>query len=367
MSLVKYRILHIITSLRIGGAERMVSELLPRLCNRGHDVELLLFDGTHSLLYDRIEQEDIVIHTLGKGAMQMWNPLHIFRLRKFLRRKKFDIVHTHNTPCQLLTALAVGKDAPMLVTTEHNTFNRRRNWRWYAAIDRWMYGKYDYVICVGNKVKENLMSRLYKNVDSPNIVVVPNGIDLKRFTDTVLYSSKKRDEYIIIMVAAFRKQKDQPTLLRAMRYLPDNYMLWLAGDGEQKKECEKLADSLGISRRVSFFGDRADVPQLLATADVVVLSSHYEGMSLSCIEGMVSGKPFIASDVDGLHDILAGTGLLFPHEDHKRLAELIRQVCENKEYGLEVATRCREKAMQYDIENVVTGYEKIYYKLIERK
>ena len=141
MSLGKYRILYIITSLRIGGAERMVSELLPRLLNRGHNVEFLLFDGTRSSLYNRVEQEGITIHTLGKGAMQMWNPLHVFRLRKFLHQKKFDIVHTHNTPCQLLTALAAGKDAPMLVTTEHNTFNRRRNWRWYVAIDRWMYGR----------------------------------------------------------------------------------------------------------------------------------------------------------------------------------------------------------------------------------
>lgn len=364
---MQMKILHIITSLRIGGAERMVSELLPRLCNRGHDVKLLLFDGTRSSLYDHIEQEGIMIHTLGKGNMQMWNPLHVFRLRKFLHRKRFDIVHTHNTPCQLLTALAAGKNAPMLVTTEHNTFNRRRNWRWYSAIDRWMYGRYDYVICVGEKVKENLTTKLYKNVNSPNIAVVPNGIDLKRFTNTVLYSSKKKDEYIIIMVAAFRKQKDQPTLLRAMLYLPDNYTLWLAGDGEQKKECEKLANTLEINHRVRFLGDRTDVPQLLVTADVVVLSSHYEGFGLAIVEGMATGRPIIASDVDGLHDIVAGVGLLFPHKDHKRLAGLIRQVCENKEYGLEVAARCQKKAMQYDIENTVYGYEQIYDKLIQKE
>ena len=364
---MQMKILHIITSLRIGGAERMVSELLPRLRNRRHNVELLLFDGTRSSLYDHIEQEGIMIHTLGKGTMQMWNPLHVFRLRKFLHRKRFDIVHTHNTPCQLLAALAAGKNAPMLVTTEHNTFNRRRNWRWYAAIDRWMYGKYDYVICVGEKVKENLMARLYKNADSANIAVVPNGVDLKRFTDSVLYSSKKKDEYIIIMVAAFRKQKDQPTLLRAMQYLPDNYTLWFAGDGKQKKECERLVNTLGISRRVRFLGDRDDVLQLLVTADVVVLSSHYEGFGLAIVEGMATGKPVIASDVDGLHDIVAGAGLLFPHEDHKRLAELIRQVCENKEYGSEVAASCREKVMQYDIENTIYGYEKIYDKLMHRR
>ena len=361
------KVLHIITSLRSGGAERMVSELLPRLRNHRHNVELLLFDGTRSALYNCIEQEGILIHILGKGVMQMWNPLHVFRLRKFLHRERFDIVHTHNTPCQLLTALAAGKNASMLVTTEHNTFNRRYNWKWYDAIDRWMYGRYDYVICVGEKVKENLIARLYKNADSPNIAVVPNGIDLKRFTDTVLYSSRKKDEYIIIMVAAFRKQKDQPTLLRAMQYLPDNYMLWLAGEGKQKKECEKLANTLGINHRVRFLNDRVDVPQLLATADAVVLSSHYEGMSLACIEGMVSGKPFIASDVEGLHDIVEGAGLLFPHKDHKQLAKLIRQVCENKEYGSEVAARCRERAIQYNIVNTVSRYEHIYNKLMPRE
>ena len=365
------KILHIITSLRIGGAERMVSELLPRLCNRGHDVELLLFDGTRSSLYNRVEQEGITIHTLGKGAMQMWNPLYVFRLCKFLHRERFDIVHTHNTPCQLLTALAARKNAPMLITTEHNTFNRRRNWRWYAVIDRWMYGKYDYVICVGEKVKENLTTRLYKNINSANFAVVPNGIDLKRFTDavpyTLLYNPKKEDEYIIIMVAAFRKQKDQPTLLRAMQYLPDNYMLWLAGDGEQKKECEKLADSLGISRRVRFLGDRDDIPQLLATADVVVLSSHYEGFGLAIVEGMATGRPIIVSDVDGLHDIVAGAGLLFPHKDYKWLAGLIRQVCENKEFGLKIVKRCQTRAMQYDIKNTVSGYERIYNTLMWRK
>ena len=124
------KILHIITSLRIGGAEQMVSELLPRLLNRGHDVELLVFDGTRSSLYNRVDQKGITIHTLGEGTKQMWNPLHVFRLRKFLHRERFDIVHTHNTPCQLFTALVTRKNAPMFVTTEHNTFNRRRNWRW---------------------------------------------------------------------------------------------------------------------------------------------------------------------------------------------------------------------------------------------
>ena len=358
------KILHIITSLRTGGAERLVADLLPRLRDRGHHVELLLFDGTVTPLYEQLVREDIMIHSLGRSAVQMWNPLHVFRLRRFLRREKFDIVHTHNTPCQLLTALAAGKNAPMLVTTEHSTSNRRRNWWWSAAIDRWIYGRYDYVICVGEKVKENLTTRLCKNNNSPNIAVIPNGIELKRFADatpnTFLFGSNKEDEHIIIMVAAFRKPKDQPTLIRAMQHLPEDYRLWLAGDWTLRGDCEKLAASLGLNERVRFLGFRTDVPALLAASDVVVLSSHYEGMPLSAIEGMASGKPFIASDVDGLRDIVGGAGLLFPQGDDAKLAGLIRQVCEDRDYGASVAAHCRERAMCYDIMHTVSEYERLY-------
>ena len=368
MSCDKYRILHIITSLRTGGAEQLVTDLLPRLHDRGHRAELLLFDGTRTPLYEQLEQQGITIYSLGCGARQMHNPLHLFRLGKYLRKERFDIVHTHNTPCQLLTALAAGKEAPALVTTEHNTFNRRRNWRWYAALDRRMYRRYSHIICVGEKTRHNLEKRLSAGPDAPAITTIPNGIDLDRFfqaeADTTLRTPEETDKKIIVMVAAFRPQKDQPTLLKAMQHLPGDYRLWLAGDGTEQTACKQLAGELGIGNRVRFWGIRSDIPALLAAADIVVLSSHYEGMPLSGIEGMASGKPFIASDVDGLREIAGEAGLLFPHGDSTGLAALIRQVCENPEYGADVAARCRKHVLQYDIGTVVSRYEQIYRNIL---
>lgn len=356
------RILHIITSLRTGGAERLLIDLLPCLQKRGHQVELLLFDGTHTPFYEQLEREGIIIHTLGKGFRNMYNPLHILRLRKFLKRP-FDIVHTHNTPCQLFTALACSDSGPMLITTEHSTFNRRRAWKWYGKIDRWMYGKYSHIICVSNEVKRNLEKALDDECLFKRVYVIPNGIDIQRFLTASFNETLRNrndEKFVIIMVGSFGKAKDQFTLIRAMKLLSDDYLLWLVGDGECRMNCESLVSKLGLNYRITFWGNRSDVPTLLATADVVALSSHYEGMPLSGIEGMCSGKPFIASDVDGLREIAGNAALLFPHEDARQLAVLIRQLCEDAKLYKQVAERCRERAMRYDIEYTVDGYEKIY-------
>lgn len=370
MSGNRFRIVHIITSLRFGGAERLVADMLPRMRERGHEVELIVFDGIRTPFREQLEQRNIKIHSLGCGTGQMRNPLHLLRLGKYLDRERFDIVHTHNTPCQLFTALAAGKNAPILVTTEHNTFNRRRNWRWYEGIDRRMYRRYDHIICVGDRTRSNLIRLLGAEFDAGKISVVRNGIDLRRYTeaaaDTSLRGSAGSGSRTVAMIAAFREQKDQPTLIRAMQLLPAGYRLLLAGDGVTRERCERLAEELNVAERVCFAGFRTDAAAIAASADAVVLSSHYEGMSLASIEGMASGRPFIASDVEGLRDVVGGAGLLFRHEDHEELAGLIRRVCEDEAFGSATAARCRERALQYDIEDTVEGYERIYAELVKR-
>ena len=84
-----------------------------------------------------------------------------------------------------------------------------------------------------------------------------------------------------------------------MQLLPLEVKLVLAGEGVLKKKCQDLVETLKLKERVVFLGLRMDIPQLLKTADVVVLSSKYEGLSLSSIEGLAAGKPFVASDVPG--------------------------------------------------------------------
>ncbi len=359
------RLLHIITSLRTGGAERLMTTLLPRLQGMGHEAELLLFDGSRTPYYEELERAAIPIHSLSIGQRAMHDPLLGLRLRAFLRSHSFDILHTHNTPCQLLTALTAS--GPTLFTTEHNTTNRRRKWQWYRGIDRWMYGKYRRVICVSRQVEENLAIQLASPRLRGRITTVPNGIDLGAYRAAQPDKALQRQwqgRRILIMVAAFRYQKDHQTLLRALAALPDDYILLLAGDGECRPQCELLARQLGVADRVSFLGFRTDVPSLLATADLMVMSSHWEGCPLSAIEAMAAGLPVVASDVQGLSETIGEAGVLFPHGDHKALASACQRILEDGGLRASLAARGREYASQFGIGRMASEYERLYQEAI---
>ena len=359
------KILHIITSLNIGGAEKLMVDLLPRLKQRGAEVELLVFDGNRTMFYDQLEREGIKITAFAeKGSV--YNPLHLIRLYRFLKKNHFDVVHTHNTAPQLFAALVAVLCSVVLCTTEHTTSNRRRDWKWYRAIDRWMYSKYSRVICISDAAEKNLREYLGDADMDQKCLTIYNGVDVERFTQAQPLQDYHTEKKIITMVAGFRYQKDQDTLIRAMQHLPrEEYELWLVGDGARRGELESLVAEIGLNDQVMFWGIRSDVPSLLNSSDVVVMSSHYEGLSLSNIEGMSVGKPFIASDVDGLHEMTQGAGLLFTHGDDKQLAGLIQTLMSDSTYYNEVASQCLLRAKQYDISRMVDGYMGVYNQLVK--
>ena len=361
------RILQVITSLRTGGAERLVVDLSKQMRLAGNEVEILLFDGTVTPLKAEAEAAGVPVRALSKGWQAMRNPLLFFKLLRELRRNRYEVIHAHNTSCQLLLAMASCFRHLRLVTTEHNTDNRRRRWRGYRPVDRWMYGRYCRVVCVGEETRQALAAWLGRPELTNRLTVIPNGIDVSTFEGAIpseAISSQQGRK--ILMISAFRPQKDHPTLIRALSMLPEEYRLFLAGGSETDEdrkylnECKQLVAELGLSDRVDFLGIRSDVPQLLAAADVVVLSTAYEGMSLSLLEAMAAGRPLIASDVPGVQDLVSGAGLLFPFGDDQRLAELIRQVCEDPSFAAEVGAKCRARAADYDVAETARRYLQEY-------
>lgn len=349
------KILHIITSLRTGGAEKLMVDLLPRLRDFGNEVELLLFDGTRTPFYDELEKVDVKIHHLAIGG-NVYNPLNIFRLRKYLT--DYDIVHTHNTACQYFTPLAkiLSRNKCKLFTTEHNTFNRRRAILGWEYIDRFIYKHYDSIISISQKATDNLIAFIGNKY---KISTIENGIDLSKFKLLSPANFNSRNK-IITMIAGFREQKDQDTLIKALSLLPQEYKLWLVGDGERRQILEKLVIELDLGNRVEFLGIRSDIPQILEKSHIVVLSSHWEGFGLAAVEGMASGRPVIVSDVGGLREIVRGYGILFPPQDAKTLANEIKSLCENKNRYNQIALACQEKAKQYEIKKMVLRYNLIY-------
>lgn len=354
------RILHVITSLHIGGAERLMTILLPRLRDLGNEVELLVFDGSRTAFTDALIKDGIKIHSLD--STNVYSPLNILKLRKYIG--KYDIIHTHNTACQLFVPIAkkicYGAKT-LLVTTEHNTTNRRRDKKCLKPLDKWMYMQYDAAVCIGESTETNLKD--YIGQDVVDTYVIYNGIEIPNVTNKELSTD---GDIVISMVAAFRPQKNQDCLVRAMTMLPERFRLRLIGDGERRAEVERLVEDLNLRARVTFLGNRSDVPQLLQQSHVNVLSSHWEGLSLSSLECMAAGRPFIASDVQGLHEIVEGYGVLFPDNDYKALAREIESLVSDKDKYEIIAKKCRQRAEQFDIAQTVKKYNELYMKFVSK-
>ena len=200
--------------------------------------------------------------------------------------------------------------------------------------------------------------------DHYNLKTIPNGVNIKKFCDAEPIEHIRNDgDVIITMVAGFREGKDQDTVIKAISKLPENYKAWIIGDGIRRNVLESLIDELKVSNRVKLWGVRTDVPQLLKTSDIIVMSSRYEGLSLSNIEGMSVGKPFIASDVKGLHEVTEGAGLLFPYQDVDMLVKEILHLMRDQDYYHKTAEACYQRAKQFDINKTVHEYNKVYIEL----
>ena len=360
------KILHVITSLRVGGAEMLMGSLLPQLKQKGYEVSLYVFWGIRTPISERLEAAGVSV-IMGDETISVYHPKHIFKLRQLLPH--YDIIHTHNTSPQFFSVIAnLGIHIP-LVTTEHSTNNRRRNIFCFRPIDKWMYQQYWRVVCISECCKKNLMD--YVGMSTANVCVINNGIDVARFSNAVASAEYNHQTlgapYIVINVAGFRWEKDQATIIHALGRLPQTYHLLLVGDGEAERvaACRQLSTDLHISDRVHFLGIRTDVGSLLKAADVVVMSSHFEGLSLSNLEGMAAGRPFVASDVDGLRDIVGGYGVLFPHGNAEALACVIRELCEDPDYAATIAARCQQRAKEFDISKMVAGYDALYHEIYD--
>lgn len=355
------KILQIITSLNTGGAEKLLIESVPLYQQKGIETDVLILKDNQTHFRTALENNSRgKVITLSKGSV--YNPVLIFKIIPYL--KQYDVVHVHLFPALYWVVLAkwISFSKTKIVYTEHNTNNKRRNHFILKWIDRIIYKGISKIVTIADEVDGNIKAHLKFREDK--FMLIYNGVDIEKYATAKSLNKNtffSEDDFLLIQVSSFREQKDQPTLVKTLNNLPENIKLLLVGDGHLRKDCEQLVHKLKLQNRVKFLGIRTDIPELLKTADVVVLSSFYEGLSLSSIEGMAS-KPFVASDVPGLREIVKNHGLLFKQGDSKELANHILKLYEDKEYYDKIAVRCLERAKEFDIQKMVDRYIEVYKK-----
>lgn len=363
------KVLHVIDSMDMGGAQSLLVELAPAQKKLEINVSVLqLLDSVDKTLINKLEAAGVEVLSLSnKRSVRSLN--NVFDLIPYFRQ--YDIIHAHLFPSNYWVALAklLSFSRTPIVTTEHSTDNKRRKIRVFKYIDAFIYKNYQIVVACADRARDSFLQR-YKSIECLSI---PNGVNIKKYTDAIPYTKTELlgipDHcFISTMVARFVPSKRQDTIVRAIAKLPDNYHAVFVG-GEKDDigliKVQNLANDLGVSERIHFMYLRSDVPRILKSSDVVVMSSEYEGLSLSSIEGMASGNPFVASDVKGLHEVVYGAGVLVKCSDAEELAEAIKSLCEDSVYRESITKKCLERASQFDIKQVAVKYLDVYRRFVK--
>jgi len=359
------KVLQVINSLHTGGAEKLILDSVPLYQKKGIMMDVLTLKKDKTSFYNSLKQQT-KDKLKGLTVDSVYNPFLVFKIIPYL--KQYDIIHAHLFPTLYWVVLAKvisGSQTP-IIYTEHNTHNKRRTHFLLKRIDQLIYKRLTKIVTIADEVDINLKKHI--KADSKKFRLIHNGVAVDNISRAIPANKDdffKGSDHIITQVSSFRAQKDQSTVIRMLHHLPSHFKLLLVGEGPLRNDCEDLVIKLNLSNRVQFLGLRNDIPQILKMSDFIILSSHHEGLSLSSIEGMASGKPFIASDVAGLREIVKDYGLLFPEGDERKLAEIILRLADDPiEYSL-VSNRGVHRAENFNIDKMISKYITLYQDVLK--
>lgn len=367
------KVLHIINNLGSGGAEKLLEDLIP-LMNKMENVEadILLLTDEKNVFYDSVINKGVKVDVVK--YRNMYDVRNIFEIKKYIVYGDYDIVHSHIFPTQYwvsLSRLFIRNKKIKFITTEHSTHNRRREKFYFRYIDKLIYSQYDSIISITEKTRDNLINWIdpkRKKIDKH--IVIENGVDIEKIKAALPYKKNElikgitENTKLICMVGRFSEAKDQPTLIKAVSKLSEEIHLLLVGEGPLMGDNKKLAEEIGISDRVHFLGFRQDIPRILKTVDIVVLSSHWEGFGLAAVEGMAAGKPVVVSDVEGLRDVVKDKESRFILRSDEDLSDKITNMLFFDEIYYRKVNYSNKRCLDFKLDEKVKQLVNLYLELI---
>jgi len=328
-----------------GGGSVVVMAYISAMIRRGDEVWVLCLD-------DDVERRFAEAGCKTVRSRFWFHPINPFDVVPFIelwrlcRREKFDLVATHTSKGGFLGRLAAkAAGAPHIVHHAHGFAFRETQKRWiqrcYITLERLASRACDLIISVS---EDHRQGGLRERVAPPEkIVTVLNGIDVDSFRS----QPKPRGRDLVIGIASRLAPKkgigDLIEAFPAIHAAHPNARLMLVGDGPSRVDLEAQARRTGLAHRIEFTGFREDVPEILASFDIVIQPSISEGLSISVLEAMAAAKPLVACDIQGNREIITDfqNGLLVPPSDPPRLAKAIAWLLDHPSPAQALAARAR--------------------------
>ena len=329
------RIVILITTLTFGGAETQVVRLATELKMRGWKVSVVCMVKPTAYV-SQLEAQKIPVHSLDmkRGVPDL---RAIFRLASLIRDFRPDVVHCHMFHANLLGRVArLFCRIPALVCTAHNLreTSERDGPTWHKEL---LYRITDPLADRTTIICNAAFERYVRvgAVPRRKFQMIPNGVDSDHFMPSETRRKNARQalglssEFVWLAVGRLVKQKDYPTLFRAVEVLKhEQFVVLLAGNGPLEQELTEECKKRGLEGHVRFCGAREDILDLYSAADAFVMSSEFEGLSAALLEAASIGLPAVVTDVGGNADVVTDeiTGYVAPPAAPKQLATAMQRL-----------------------------------------
>jgi glycosyltransferase involved in cell wall biosynthesis len=297
---------------------------------------------------------------------------------RLMRSDPPQIVHTHLFKSDFHGRLAARlAGVPVVVSTLHNNDSWANYWlpgHLYGATARWA----DRLIAVSSEVKTYHQNKT--GVSPEKMLVIENGVDVSAFADREAEAKNIRNEFgiaseapLLGIIGRLKPQKDLPTFLLAAKEIlceqPDVRFL-VVGDGPLRVELEEQAEKLGLFPALIFTGMRKDIPAILASLNILVISSLWEGLPVILLEGMAAARPAVSTAVDGILGVAIQneTAILTAPGVPSELAQACLKLIRNPQLAQRMGRAGYERAVsQYSLSAMIDHISALYVELLLAK
>jgi sugar transferase (PEP-CTERM/EpsH1 system associated) len=363
---MKTKLLHLIPSMNIGGREKVVIDLVEHTDKSEFKVEIACL-GSEGTFYDRFKKLNVKLHFFRKEPG--FDFLLFENLRRFLRKKKYEIVHCHNPGTLIYGALSAKlANIPKIVNTEHGygtEISKRK-----ILLETVLRNKIYATAAVSNDLKRKLVAHFLANPGK--ITVIHNGISSENDQQTTDKTAVKKslginpDDFVVGTVGRLEPVKDQKTLVEAFNILRQKISrtkLLIVGDGKERQNLQKTTDNLNLGNSIIFAGECNNVERLLQGMDAFVLPSLDEGISMTLLEAMREGVPVIASSVGGNVEVIEEnrSGFLVPPGKPDIIAEKLLHLMVNKAMAESMRNNAMQRLLQhFNMNKCAEKYRSLY-------
>jgi len=350
------------TQMATGGAQKVLLDQANWFHARGHKVTAVFFydrDDLHKKWQDAFPFPILNLKAFQKGEGKFQNGLSIFhglwKLWELLRREKFDTIETFTHDSNMLALpLAWMAGIPVRIATHHGIVDGITPWR--EKIHAWMinHNIAQCIVAVSAMTRQKLLE---EGIQAGRIVVIKNGITPVQIEGVNSAEARKEagvgaDDPFLLAVGRLVYSKAHEILITAMpavlKKFP-NAKVGICGEGDLRPKLEAQIQSLGLSDSVKLLGQMDHVEKLLASADVFVMPSLWEGLPIALLEAMSAGLPVIATKVEGVEEVITEGehGLFVPVENTTALTEAILKLLAEPQLRRKMGAASKAKVLAF--------------------